>query len=251
MKLYCEQLNPHACRSYLVGREGSRDVILIDPVLEHLEEYRRRIEEQGLKLLQVADSHTHADHISGAAALEDVFAAEARSRRRLKLITRRAVTTHNSWTHNHERFIHSGTNYLYMHPEDAERAGLQDGDIAFTAVPNAELSASLARGELVLLEAQGRALLGRDPSAICVGDEARLERRLDDRRIEVTLHDRDTAVVVSTAGDWHSWRTTFRAGLRMCTRAGRRERRLRAQHREIVRGTARAGQTPAWPRGSW
>jgi len=71
---------------------------------------------------------------------------------------------------------------------------LQDGEIAFTVVPEAQLAGSLCRGELVLLEAQGRALLGRDPSGICVGEEARLERRLDDQRIEVTLHDRDTSV---------------------------------------------------------
>ncbi len=72
MAILCKQLNPHACRSYLVGREESNEVILIDPVLEHLEEYRRLIEDGGLKLLQVVDTHTHADHISGAAALKDV-----------------------------------------------------------------------------------------------------------------------------------------------------------------------------------
>lgn len=71
---------------------------------------------------------------------------------------------------------------------------LQDGDIAFAVVPETGLGGSLCRGELVLLEAQGRALLGRDPSGISVGDEARLERRLDDQRVEVTLHDRDTSV---------------------------------------------------------
>lgn len=71
---------------------------------------------------------------------------------------------------------------------------LQDGEVAFTVVPKAELAASLSRGELVLLEAQGRALLGRDPSEVSVGEEARLERRLDGRRVEVLLNDRDTNV---------------------------------------------------------
>jgi len=71
---------------------------------------------------------------------------------------------------------------------------LQDGDIAFTVVPEDGLAKSLCRGELVLLEGQGRALLGRDPTGISVGDEARLERRLDDLRVELTLHDRDTSV---------------------------------------------------------
>jgi len=62
--------------------------------------------------------------------LEAVFAREREDRRRLKLITRRAITTHNSWTHNHERFSQDGTNYLYMHPDDAEARGLADGDVA-------------------------------------------------------------------------------------------------------------------------
>ena len=65
-----------------------------------------------------------------SACLDASFVEERRAKRRLKLIGKRAVTTHNSWTHNHERFIHSGTNYLYMHPEDAERAGLSDNDLA-------------------------------------------------------------------------------------------------------------------------
>ncbi len=47
---------------------------------------------------------------------------------RLKLITKRAVTTHNSWTHNYEDFVDGGnhTNYLYVHPKDATRLGIED-----------------------------------------------------------------------------------------------------------------------------
>jgi anaerobic selenocysteine-containing dehydrogenase len=46
----------------------------------------------------------------------------------LKLITKRHVTTHNSWTHNFEDFVKGErqTNYLYMHPLDVERLGLED-----------------------------------------------------------------------------------------------------------------------------
>ncbi len=49
----------------------------------------------------------------------------------LKLITKRAVTTHNSWTHNIERFGHrdGATNYLYMHSTDAAEYGLSDQDM--------------------------------------------------------------------------------------------------------------------------
>jgi len=48
------------------------------------------------------------------------------------LITKRHVKTHNSWTHNHEEFVtgEGGTNYLYVHPEDAARIGVADGELA-------------------------------------------------------------------------------------------------------------------------
>jgi anaerobic selenocysteine-containing dehydrogenase len=77
--------------------------------------------------------------VEQARRLEDVFAAEHERRHRLKLITRRAVTTHNSWTHNLADFVESdrGTNYLYMHPDDAGRAGLRDDDLCDVTSPTA------------------------------------------------------------------------------------------------------------------
>lgn len=60
------------------------------------------------------------------------FAKEEADRKRLKLISKRAITTHNSWTHNLPEFVDKDrtTNYLYMHPEDATRLGLSDGALA-------------------------------------------------------------------------------------------------------------------------
>ncbi|NJL15202.1 MAG: molybdopterin-dependent oxidoreductase [Microscillaceae bacterium] len=65
-----------------------------------------------------------------AQKLEAAFARELALKDHLKLITKRAVTTHNSWTHNFEGFVQGErqTNYLYMHPEDAQKRGLADGD---------------------------------------------------------------------------------------------------------------------------
>ncbi|MFW5925889.1 MAG: molybdopterin-containing oxidoreductase family protein [Myxococcota bacterium] len=70
-----------------------------------------------------------------ARKLEDRFEGELGQARQLKLITRRAITTHNSWTHNLPDFarVGGGTNHLYMHPEDATQAGLGDGDYADVA----------------------------------------------------------------------------------------------------------------------
>lgn len=61
--------------------------------------------------------------------LEVDYAAELGRKDQLKLITRRAVTTHNSWTHNHAPFVAGdrGTNYLYMHPQDMAARGLDEG----------------------------------------------------------------------------------------------------------------------------
>ncbi|MFT3771129.1 MAG: molybdopterin-dependent oxidoreductase [Minicystis sp.] len=64
--------------------------------------------------------------------LDMSFAREKAIAGKLKLITKRAVTTHNSWTHNLEEFVSGdrGTNHLYVHPEDAARLGLADGSLA-------------------------------------------------------------------------------------------------------------------------
>ena len=73
--------------------------------------------------------------VAAAAELESQFVRERGLADKLKLITKRAVTTHNSWTHNLPEFVEGdrNTNYLYMHPDDASRAGLADGDYADVA----------------------------------------------------------------------------------------------------------------------
>jgi anaerobic selenocysteine-containing dehydrogenase len=70
--------------------------------------------------------------VEAAAGLERAFQGELARRGQLKLITRRAITTHNSWTHNLEDMarVGGGTNHLYMHPADAAASGLDEGDLA-------------------------------------------------------------------------------------------------------------------------
>jgi anaerobic selenocysteine-containing dehydrogenase len=68
--------------------------------------------------------------LAEAAKLEAHYARELRDAGRFKLITKRHVTTHNSWTHNLADFVASDTNHLYLHPEDAARLGLAEGDYA-------------------------------------------------------------------------------------------------------------------------
>ena len=67
-----------------------------------------------------------------ASKLDGDYTRELGLRERLKLITKRHVKTHNSWTHNHEEFVGTSfnTNHLYMHPDDAAAREIRDGDVA-------------------------------------------------------------------------------------------------------------------------
>jgi len=62
-----ETLGKSACRSYLVECDRTHEAILVDPLLEDVDTVLRRIEDEGLRVRMVVDTHTHADHHSGGA----------------------------------------------------------------------------------------------------------------------------------------------------------------------------------------
>src|SRR5690349_21640404 len=66
-----EQLNPGACRTYLIACEQSRQAAIVDPVLDRVDDYVRLLEKERWKLAYIVDTHTHADHISAGPALSD------------------------------------------------------------------------------------------------------------------------------------------------------------------------------------
>jgi formate dehydrogenase len=70
--------------------------------------------------------------VKQAEKLEADFQLEIDTKDELKLITKRAITTHNSWTHNIEEFVSGdrSTNHLYIHPDDANRLGVHEGSLA-------------------------------------------------------------------------------------------------------------------------
>jgi formate dehydrogenase len=72
-----------------------------------------------------------AELIEFAGKLQEDFEKENQQADQFKLITKRAVTTHNSWTHNIARMTEKGreTNYAYLHPDEMVRLGLQSGDL--------------------------------------------------------------------------------------------------------------------------
>lgn len=76
MVLDFRQLNPGACRTYLVGARGTREAALVDPVLDRLDDYLVFLKSERLKLTLVVDTHTHADHISAGPALRDLTGCE-------------------------------------------------------------------------------------------------------------------------------------------------------------------------------
>jgi sulfur dioxygenase len=64
-----------SCTYTYVLADPNRAAVIIDPVLEHVDRDGRILEELGLALQWILDTHVHADHITGAAALQRRFGA--------------------------------------------------------------------------------------------------------------------------------------------------------------------------------
>lgn len=89
--------HPQGCRTYLVADSKSGKALALDPHLDLVDDVSDRVRVEGWELSYVVETHTHADHPSGAAAL----AARCSS-------TRVA----------HEQAQHAG---VTRHPADGER----------------------------------------------------------------------------------------------------------------------------------
>lgn len=61
--------------SYLLVCERTHEAVLIDPVLEQHERDRSLVAELGLSVRWLLDTHVHADHVTGAAAMKAVCGA--------------------------------------------------------------------------------------------------------------------------------------------------------------------------------
>lgn len=57
--------------TYLLADSATHEAVLIDPVFEHVERDCALIRELDLSLLFTLETHLHADHVTGAAALKD------------------------------------------------------------------------------------------------------------------------------------------------------------------------------------
>ena len=57
--------------TYLLAERKGGEAILIDPVLEHTEQYVRLLDELDVKLVLAVDTHIHADHITALGSLRN------------------------------------------------------------------------------------------------------------------------------------------------------------------------------------
>lgn len=64
--------------TYLLADEETKEAVLIDSVLEQAERDKKLINELGLKLKYLMETHVHADHITGVSKLKEFF-PEAKS----------------------------------------------------------------------------------------------------------------------------------------------------------------------------
>ncbi|RJQ49260.1 MAG: MBL fold metallo-hydrolase [Gammaproteobacteria bacterium] len=63
--------------TYLLGCERTREAVLIDPVAEEADAYIQLLKDLQLKLVYTLETHVHADHVTGAAALRDKLGSKS------------------------------------------------------------------------------------------------------------------------------------------------------------------------------
>ena len=57
--------------TYLIASDRGREALIIDPVLEKTDQYIQLLNQLDLRLVIVADTHLHADHLSGLSELRN------------------------------------------------------------------------------------------------------------------------------------------------------------------------------------
>jgi glyoxylase-like metal-dependent hydrolase (beta-lactamase superfamily II)/rhodanese-related sulfurtransferase len=70
-----EQVPTGGCQSYLLGCADTLSAVLIDPEIGQIDRYQALASRAGLRVRYVIDTHTHADHFSGAKQLSEILHA--------------------------------------------------------------------------------------------------------------------------------------------------------------------------------
>jgi glyoxylase-like metal-dependent hydrolase (beta-lactamase superfamily II) len=66
---------PSGSYTYLLWDEGTREAVLIDAVYDQVDRDVKLVEELGLRLRYVLDTHVHADHVTAASRLRERLGA--------------------------------------------------------------------------------------------------------------------------------------------------------------------------------
>ena len=103
--------HPQGCRGYLLVDKSSGQALALDVHLDLVDDMAERVKVEGWTLRYVVDSHTHADHPSGAGATAAQFDC-----------TRVA----------HEKALHAGVD---VHPADGEQIELGESRITVRHAP--------------------------------------------------------------------------------------------------------------------
>jgi glyoxylase-like metal-dependent hydrolase (beta-lactamase superfamily II)/rhodanese-related sulfurtransferase len=75
MPMMFEVFASSGCRSYLVGCESSGVAAVVDPVFDRVDRCLTTAARLGLRIRYAIETHTHADHVSGARALRSATGA--------------------------------------------------------------------------------------------------------------------------------------------------------------------------------
>ncbi|MEI6211551.1 MAG: MBL fold metallo-hydrolase [bacterium] len=103
--------HPQGCRGYLLADSASKEALALDVHLDLVDDMADQVKAEGWKLRYVVDTHTHADHPSGAGELAARF---------------------NSTRMTHEKALHAG---VTAHPGDGEKIALGKLDITVRYAP--------------------------------------------------------------------------------------------------------------------
>jgi glyoxylase-like metal-dependent hydrolase (beta-lactamase superfamily II) len=73
---FVHQMRAEHCFAYLIADSATREAALVDPRADQVTTYLRELRERGMRLRFVIETHTHADHLSGAAELRQRTGAD-------------------------------------------------------------------------------------------------------------------------------------------------------------------------------
>ncbi len=80
--MFFRELNRAKCKTYLIASGDARKAVIVDPLREGLALYLGTLAYHGLHLETIIDTHTHADHRSGAHDLSELSGAPVAMHRR-------------------------------------------------------------------------------------------------------------------------------------------------------------------------